>query len=108
MEKEEIIKGYKCLLNSSKVGFTTCKAFVFFKNISEEKKKEFIDYSKFLDNTINIITTFAPWDLEIMFETSSYEEYFKIMDKIKEKFNNIIKFYESIMITSEPKQKFVK
>ncbi len=108
MEKEGIIKGYKCLLNPYKVGFTTCKAFVFFKNISEDKKKEFIDYCKFLDNTVNIITTFAPWDLEIMFETKSYEEYFKIMDDIKEKFNNIVKFYESMMITSEPKQRFSK
>ena len=108
MEKEGIIKGYKCLLNPSKVGFTTCKAFVFFKNITDIKKKEFIDYCKHLSNTINIITTFAPWDLEIMFETSGYEEYFKIMDSIKNKFNDIIRFYESLMITGEPKQVFAK
>jgi len=108
MEKENIIKGYKCLLNASKVGFTTCKAFVFFKNITDEKKKEFIDYCKHLHNTINIITTFAPWDLEIMFETEDYEEYFKVMDGIKDKFNDIIRFYESIMITAEPKQVFAK
>lgn len=108
MEKEGIIKGYKCLLNPSKVGFTTCKAFVFFKNISEKKKSEFIDYCRHLSNSINIITTFAPWDLEIMFETQSYEEYFRIMDNIKNKFNDIIRFYESLMITAEPKQVFAK
>jgi DNA-binding Lrp family transcriptional regulator len=108
MEKEGVIKGYKCLLNASKVGFTTCKAFVFFKNITENKKKEFIEYCKSLHNTINIITTFAPWDLEIMFETTSYEEYFKIMDGIKNKFNDIIRFYESIMVVAEPKQVFAK
>ena len=108
MEKSGIIKGYKCLLNASKVGFTTCKAFVFFKNITDTKKKEFIDYCKHLNNTINIITTFAPWDLEIMFETQDYEEYFRIMDDIKNKFNDIIRFYESIMITGEPKQVFAK
>jgi DNA-binding Lrp family transcriptional regulator len=108
MEKETIIKGYKCLLNPSKVGFTTCKAFVFFKNITDAKKKEFIDYCKHLNSTINIITTFAPWDLEIMFETQNYEEYFKIMDGIKDKYNDIIRFYESIMISAEPKQVFAK
>ncbi len=106
MEREGIIKGYKCLLNSSKVGFVTCKAFVFFKNITEEKKKEFIDYVKKINNTINIITTFAAWDLEIMFETQSYEEYYRIMEDVKEKFKDIIRFYDSILITSEPKQIF--
>jgi len=107
MEREGLIKGYKCLLNPNKLGFVTCKAFVFFKNITEEKKKEFIDYVKNLDNTINIITTFAAWDLEIMFETKSYEEYFKIMEGVKDKFKEIIRFYESILVTSEPKQLFL-
>jgi len=107
MEKEGIIRGYKCLLNSSKLGFTTCKAFVFFKNINGAKREEFIEYCKNLPNTINLVKTFAPWDLEIMFETESYEEYFKIMDTIKNKFNDIVKFYESVLITSEPKQVFI-
>lgn len=104
MEKEGIIQGYKCLLNSSKVNFTTCKAFIFFKSINEEKRNEFIEYCKKLQNTINIVITFAPWDLEIMFETKSYEEYFRIMDEIKEKFKDIIKLYESVLIPSELKQ----
>lgn len=108
MEKERIIKGYKCLWNSSKLGFTTCKAFVFFKNITEERKKEFIDYCKNIDNSVNIVITFAAWDLEIMFETKDYESYFEIMDDIKEKFNDVIKFYDSVLITSEPKQVFAK
>jgi len=107
MEKEGIIKGYKCLLNPNKLGFVTCKAFVFFKNITEEKKKEFINYVKNIKNTINIITTFAAWDLEIMFETKSYEDYFFIMEGIKEKFKEIIRNYESILVTSEPKQLFL-
>jgi len=107
LEKQGIIKGYKCLLNPHKLGFVTCKSFVFFKNITEDKKQEFINYVKNLTNTINIITTFASWDLEIMFETKSYEEYFEIMEKIKDKFKEIIRFYESILVTSEPKQIFM-
>lgn len=107
MEKQGIIKGYKCLLNPIKVGFVTCKALVFFKNITEEKKKEFIDYCKTLKNSVNIVTTFASWDLEIMFETPSYEYYFKIMDEVKNKFNDIIRLYDSVLVTSEPKQIFM-
>ena len=108
MEKQRIIRGYKCLWNVPQLGFATCKAFIFFKNITEEKKKEFIEYCKSLNNTINIVVTFAPWDLEIMFETENYESYFKIMDDIKNKFKEIVKLYDSVLITSEPKQVFGK
>jgi Lrp/AsnC family leucine-responsive transcriptional regulator len=107
MEKKGIIKGYKLLLNPSLMGFCTCKSFVFFKNINEKRKEEFIEYCKMLPNMVNIVITFAPWDLEMMFETKTYEEYFKIMDEIKEKFKDIIKIYDSVLISSEPKQRFL-
>jgi hypothetical protein len=42
-----------------------------------------------------------------MFETKSYEEYFTIMESVKEKFKDIIRFYDSILVTSEPKQLFM-
>ncbi|MFA5992693.1 MAG: Lrp/AsnC family transcriptional regulator [Candidatus Pacearchaeota archaeon] len=108
MEKEKIIQGYKCLLNPTELGFVTTKAFVFFKNINEEKKAGFINYCKMLPSTINMVITFAPWDLEIEFETKNYESYFKIMDDIKEKFKDIIRFYDSVLITAELKQIFIK
>lgn len=108
MEREGIIKGYKCLLNPTLLDFVTCKAFVFFKNINGERKKEFINYCKKLPNTVNIVITFAPWDLEIMFETKNYESYYKIMDDVKDKFKDIVSYYDSVLITSEPKQIFNK
>ncbi|MBT4135280.1 Lrp/AsnC family transcriptional regulator [archaeon] len=106
LEKKYLIKGYKCLFNTKKLGYSTNKAFVYFKNITEQRRKEFLDYCKNHKNIINIVITFAPWDLEIMFETKNYEEYFKIMEEIKNKFSDIIKFYESILINKEPKQIF--
>jgi len=108
MEKHKIIRGYKCLWNASKMGFTTCKAFIYFKNITDEKKNAFITHCKLLKNTINTVVTFAPWDLEVMFETNSYEDFFQIMDEIKNEHNDIIRQYESVLITQEPKQVFTK
>ena len=48
------------------------------------------------------------WDLELELEAENYESYFKIMDDIKDKFSDIIKFYDSVLITSEAKQVFSK
>lgn len=107
LEKKGIIKGYKVLLNSDVMGFNTYKAFFFFKNIDEERKKEFINYCKSLPNVINIVVTFASWDLEIMLETEKDKEYYEIMDDIKEKFKDIVKLYDSVLMLSEPKHKYL-
>lgn len=106
MEKQKIIKGYKCLFNVEKLGLVTTKAFVYFKNINQERKKEFMQHLKYLNNSVNVVITFAPWDLEIMFETESYKDYYKIMEEIKDKFSEIIKFYDSVIIFEEKKQVF--
>lgn len=108
MEKEKVITGYKCLFNSEKLGFVTCKSFIFFKNINEKRKNALFEYCKLLPNVINIVVTFAPWDMEIMFEVESYEKFYKIMDKLRNEFRDIIRFYEGILIYQEPKQVFIK
>jgi Lrp/AsnC family leucine-responsive transcriptional regulator len=106
MEKQKIINGYKCLFNMEKLGLITTKAFVYFKNINQERKKEFIQHLKYLKNSVNIVTTFAPWDLEIELETENYRDYYKIMEEIKDNFSDIVKFYDSVLILEEKKQVF--
>jgi len=108
MEKQNIIKGYKCLFNVEKLGLVATKAFVYFKNINQERKNEFIQYLKSLKNSVNVVTTFAPWDLEIIFETESYRKYYNIMEETKDNFSDIIKFYDSVMMLEEKKQIFDK
>ena len=107
MEKEKIIRGYKCLFNAKELGYVTCKSFIFFKNITEEKKKTFLEYFKQIPQSVNAVITFAPWDAELMFEVDNFEHFYDIMEDIKEKFKEIIKYYESALITSEPKQSFM-
>jgi len=106
MEKDKIIIGYKCQLNPKKLNFVTSKAFIFFKNINKKRKEEFFDECKKIKNLVNIVITFAPWDLEIMFETKDYEKHYEIMDNLRDKFQDIISHYDSALITSEPKQIF--
>ena len=56
---------------------------------------------------INIVQTIGSWDLEIELEVENFEQYYQIMNEIQEKFNEIIKSYESVLFSSEPKQSFV-
>jgi hypothetical protein len=41
------------------------------------------------------------WDIELEFEVHTFEEMLAVMDKLKEKFKDIIRSYESIVITKQ-------
>ena len=107
MEKKGIIAGYKISLDPKKMGYETCKAFISLKNLTEKRKQELLSHCRFLKNAINVVMTAARWDLEIEFEVKDFEQYYNIMESLKEDFSDIIKSYESVIIVSEPKQIFM-
>lgn len=107
LEKNKVILGYKYALNPKMLNYETCKSHVHFKNISSEKRKQLIDFCKMNQNIVNIVLTIGSWDMEIEFEVKNFEEYYKIMNEIQEKHNDIIRSYESILFSSEPKQSFM-
>ena len=107
LEKNKVILNYKYALNPKLLNYETCKAFISFKNITAEKRNKLISYCKLNPNIINIVMTIGSWDMEIELEVKNFEQYYSIMSDIHEKHNDIIKSYESVLFSSEPKQSFV-
>lgn len=107
LEKNKIILGYKFALNPKLLNYETCKAFVSFKNITSEKRKQFINYCKQNPNIINYVMTIGSWDLELELEVKNFEQYYQIMNGLQEKHPETIKSYESVLFSSEPKQSFI-
>lgn len=107
LESRGVILGYKYALNPKLMGYETCKTLITFKNITAEKRNLLINYCKMNPNLINIVLTIGPWDIELEFEVRNFEEYYSIMGDIQEKHSDIIKGYESVLFSSEPKQSFV-
>ncbi len=107
LEKNKVILNYKYALNPKLLGYETCKSFIHFKNITSEKRRQLINYCKMNPNIVNIVLTIGSWNMEIEFEVKNFEEYYKNMNEIQEKNNDIIKGYESVFFSSEPKQSFV-
>ncbi len=107
MEKNKVILGYKYALNPKAFDYETCKAFISLKNANQEKRNKLINYCKSLSNVLNIVLTIGQWDMEIEFEVKNFDEYYKIISNVQEKFKDIIKSYESAVFYSEPKQIFM-
>ena len=92
LEKNKIIAGYKFALD---------------KNITEERRKKLIAFCKMHPDIINIVLCVGPWDMEIEFEVKNFDQFYDLMNEIKEKFQDIIKNYESVVFKDEPKQSFM-
>ncbi|MFB6076004.1 MAG: Lrp/AsnC family transcriptional regulator [Candidatus Aenigmatarchaeota archaeon] len=107
LEKSKVILGYKYALNPKLMNYETCKALINFKNITSEKRKNLIEFCKTNPHTINLVLTMGSWDMEIEFEVKNFDEYYNIMDDLRERYSDIIRSYESILLSSEPKQSFM-
>ncbi len=107
LEKNKVIIGYKYALNPRLMNYETCKSFISLKNVTKEKRNQLINYCKLNPNIINIVLTIGSWDMEIELEVKNFEQYYQIMNDIQEKHNNIIKSYDSVLFSSEPKQVFM-
>ena len=107
LERNKIICGRKIALNIHSLGYETCKSFIFFKNITRQKRRQLITYCKMHPHIINIVLCVGPWDLEIEFEVENFDQFYDIMTQIKNRFGDIIKNYESVVFKEEPKQSFM-
>lgn len=107
LEKKKIISGYKFALDAHQLGYEVCKSFIYFKNITETRRKQLINFCKLHQNVINIVLCVGSWDMEIEFEVKNFDEFYELMKDIKEKFADIIKNYESVVLKDEPKQSFM-
>lgn len=107
LQKMGIIQSFRISVNLEKMGYEFCKAFIYLKNINKEKLNSFVSHCKSNENILNIVTCVGPWDLELEFETENFERFHSEMKDIREKFGDIIKNYESVIISKEQKFEFM-
>jgi DNA-binding Lrp family transcriptional regulator len=107
MHKDGVIQSFRISLDLGKVGYEFCKAFIYLKDINKQKLDTFVNYCKSKENILNVVTCVGPWDLELEFEVESFEHFHSEMKEIRERFSGIIKNYESVIISKEPRVDFM-
>lgn len=107
LERKGIIAGYKILVDTHRVGFEACKAFVYFKNYNQQRVDELVLYCKQQKNVINVVLCIGPWDMEIECEVENFDEYYAILEELRGAFSDIMSHYESVVFTKEPKKMFM-
>tara|TARA_Y100000034_G_C6827369_1_gene373148 strand:- start:33 stop:1016 length:984 start_codon:yes stop_codon:yes gene_type:complete len=101
LKNRGIITKFGIDLNYEKLGLLFCKTFVYLDNITKKRLDELYDYCAKQPNIFALTTTLGAWDLELEIEVYRFEEVISIMDDLRDKFKDIIRSYESVIITKQ-------
>ncbi len=103
LKKNKIILINRIFLNLNKINWIYCKAILRFKSLTEERYKQFFQYCNYLENLTYIINAIGPWDVELDFEIKDFNTFHDIMLNIRDKFSDIIKKYDFVIVMNEDK-----
>lgn len=103
LKKNRIILANRIFINLSKFNWLYCKAFIRFRNMDYKKYSKFFEYCSKIQNLTYLINNIGPWDLELDFEIENFNKFHEIMLDIRDKFSEIIKNYDFVIIMNEEK-----
>ncbi len=100
--KEKVIIGYRAKLNYSLLGYDYYKVLLHLENLTKKKLNQIITTLNMNPNVIYITKSFgdAELEFEVLFKTKN--ELYKLMKKMKQKYVDIIRDYETVLFCEVP------
>lgn len=102
LEKRKIIQGYKISIDLDKIGYKFYKSFIQVNKKGNESKK-FLEFCKLNENIIHLVENVGSWELEPEFEVETEDQFYKIINQMKNEFPELIKKIEIARIMKEHK-----
>lgn len=101
--KLKIIGGFKPKINVNKLGYQWHLLLIQTRNVTETRKKEFIQFCKQYQKIYYVTNTVGLYNLMLDIHVSSVEEFKEVLLELKSRFSDIIRLYESLIIFEEYK-----
>lgn len=105
LEENGVIQGYVTFLDPKKIGYNFFKLCIYLQNY-EHKFNIFLKSCIELPNVIHVIESLGPWEVELEIETETLQDFYNLTHNIRNKFSDIIKKTESVIIPNEMKLDF--
>ena len=99
--EQKVIPAFKIDIDRKMLGYEYCKALIYLENLTPKRHKEFVKYCAGLKNIIAMTDVIGPWDVELEFEVKNFEEYTQVMSRLRKDFGDIVRNFESVIITKE-------
>jgi len=101
MIQKGIMGGFKTNIDSSVLGYEHYKIFLYLQNISDKREKDLFGYIRDHLNIIYYTKAVGIADLEFEMKAKNIMEFYESMNSLRQKFPDIIKGYEQIIIMKE-------
>lgn len=105
--KKGIIEGFKPKLNINKLGYHWYLLLIKLDLVDEEKRKKILKFCKYHKNVYYATSTIGDYNLMLDIHIKSPGELIKIKKELQNKFPDLIKTYESVMIAEEFKIDYI-
>ena len=105
--KNGIIEGFKPKLNINKLGYQWHLLLIKLSIVNEERKKELMNFCRNYKDIYYMTSTIGDYNLMLDVHIKSADELKGILTEIRDKFQDIVKTYESVMITEEFKIDYI-
>ncbi|MFH1586686.1 MAG: Lrp/AsnC family transcriptional regulator [Candidatus Diapherotrites archaeon] len=97
LERENIILGYRVFINYQLLGFLHYRVFLHLENLTEEVEKKIIDFLLARKQVVSITKTIGYCELECRAIVENTDEFYELMNSLRNEFPNSIKEYEPII-----------
>ncbi len=93
LEKRKVIKGYSTTFDHKMLSINRYYLFLKFRFTEPEQDDNFMKFTRHQDNIIEVIKVFGEWDMILIVETMSPEDFKKILLVIKAMFYEVLEDY---------------
>jgi DNA-binding Lrp family transcriptional regulator len=107
MRSKGVIAQYGIDLDYGKLGIVFTKAFIRLHDADEKSLASLYGFCGREPRVFALTTTVGPWDLELELEVERVEDMMEIMNRIKRAFPDMIRGYDSIVITRQLKMNYM-
>jgi Lrp/AsnC family transcriptional regulator for asnA, asnC and gidA len=99
LEKNKVIAKHFLFIDHSRIGCMLCRVLVYLQKTTADSIKEVLSYCSTLPNILEMLVTLGPWDLALTFEAENFDQVLSAMHDIQQRFSDLIKSYDPIVIT---------
>lgn len=101
LQKKNIIQGFRPKLNVGKLGYQWHLLLIQFQIVNEQRKKEFLAYCASESHIYYISNTVGRYNLMMDIHVRTTEEFRDVLFDLKNRFSDLIKLYESLVVFEE-------
>ncbi len=96
LKKKKIIRGFKYIVDTNKLGIYKYRIFLKFHNASQEREKQLLTHMLKTPEIVQVHKTVGDWDMEIDIESLDNAKIRQKIIQIREEFKDLIETFNSI------------